>query len=84
MVNIKLSGFPYMQYGVLKGKIISLSQVPGEGGFSADIELTEGMTSTYSEKIKFIHQMDGTADIITKDSRLINKFIRPIRSAVKN
>lgn len=83
-VNIKLSGFPYMQYGVLKGKIFSVSQVPGEGGFSADIELTEGMTSTYREKIKFIHQMDGTADIITNDSRLINRFLSPLRSAIKN
>ncbi len=83
-VNIKLSGFPYMQYGVLKGKIFSVSQVPGEGGFSADIELTEGMTSTYREKIKFIHQMDGTADIITNDARLINRFLSPLRSAIKN
>jgi multidrug efflux pump subunit AcrA (membrane-fusion protein) len=83
-VNIKLSGFPYMQYGVLRGRINSLSQVPGEGGFSADIELTEGMTSTYREKIRFIHQMDGTADIITKDVRLINKFISPLRSALQN
>lgn len=83
-VNIKLSGFPYMQYGVLKGRIYSVSQVPGEGGFSADIELTEGMTSTYREKIRFIHEMDGTADIITKDTRLINRFISPLRSALKN
>lgn len=83
-VNIKLSGFPYMQYGVLKGRIYSVSQVPGEGGFSASIELTEGMTSTYQEKIRFIHQMDGTADIITKDIRLINKFLSPLMSALKN
>jgi multidrug efflux pump subunit AcrA (membrane-fusion protein) len=83
-VNIKLSGFPYMQYGVLRGKIYSVSQVPGEGGFSADIELTEGMTSTYREKIRFIHEMDGTADIITRDTRLINKFLNPIRSTIKN
>jgi multidrug efflux pump subunit AcrA (membrane-fusion protein) len=83
-VNNKLSGFPYMQYGVLRGKIYSVSQVPGEGGFSADIELTEGMTSTYREKIRFIHEMDGTADIITRDSRLINRFINPLRSTIKN
>lgn len=83
-VNIKLSGFPYMQYGVLKGRIYSVSQVPGEGGFSADIELTGGMTSTYSEKIKFIHQMDGTADIITEDSRLIYRFIKPLKSLLNN
>jgi multidrug resistance efflux pump len=83
-VNIKLSGFPYMQYGVLKGRIFSVSQVPGEGGFSADIELTGGMTSTYREKIRFIHEMDGTAEIFTKDIRLISRFINPLRSTLKN
>jgi multidrug efflux pump subunit AcrA (membrane-fusion protein) len=83
-VNIKLSGFPYMQYGVLRGSICSVSQVPGEGGFVAYIELTSGMTSTYSEKIRFIHEMDGTADIITKDVRLIYRFINPFRTILKN
>ena len=71
-----------MQYGVLKGKISSVSQVPGEGGFRADIELTGGMTSTYREKIRFIHEMDGTADIITGDSRLIFRFIKPLKALV--
>jgi multidrug resistance efflux pump len=83
-VNIKLSGFPYMQYGVLKGRIYSVSQVPGEGGFSAEIELTGGMTSTYREKIKFIHDMDGTAEIITSNRRLISRFVDPLRSTIKN
>jgi multidrug efflux pump subunit AcrA (membrane-fusion protein) len=84
MVNIKLSGFPYMQYGVLQGRIYSVSQVPGEGGFSADIELVGGMTSTYREKIRFIHDMDGTAEIITRNTRLINRFLNPVRSTIKN
>ncbi len=84
VVNIKLSGFPYMQYGVLKGRISSFSQVPGEEGFIADIVLTEGMTSTYSEKIKFIHQMNGTAEIITEESRLIFKLISPLKSIISN
>jgi len=83
-VNIKLSGFPYMQYGVLKGRIVTVSQVPGEGGFMADIGLTEGMTSTYHEKIRFIHQMDGTADIITEDSRLIYRLIKPLKAMINN
>jgi len=83
-VNIKLSGFPYMQYGVLKGRIVTVSQVPGEGGLMADIGLTEGMTSTYHEKIRFIHQMDGTADIITEDSRLIYRLIKPLKAMINN
>ncbi len=79
-VNMKLSGFPYMQFGMLKGRIRSVSMVPEEKGYVAEIELTEGMTSSYKENLKFIQQMDGTAEIITKDLRLIYRFINPLRA----
>jgi hypothetical protein len=83
-VNIKLSGYPYMEFGVIKGRIKSLSQVPVEGFYIAEIDLVNGMKSTYNRKIQFIQEMDGTADIITERTRLIYKFINPMRSVVQN
>lgn len=83
-VNMKLSGFPYMQFGMLKGRIRTISMVPEEKGYVAEIELTEGMTSSYQENLKFIQQMDGTAEIITKDLRLIYRFINPLRALLDN
>lgn len=79
-VNIKLSGFPYMQFGMLKGRIRAISLVPEEKGYVAEIELTGGMTSSYRENLRFIQQMDGTAEIITKDLRMIYRFINPLRA----
>ncbi len=79
-VNIKLAGFPYMQFGMLKGRIRAISLVPEEKGYVAEIELTGGMTSSYRENLRFIQQMDGTAEIITKDLRMIYRFINPLRS----
>lgn len=81
-VNIKLTGFPYMQFGMLKGHIRTISLVPEAKGYVAEIELTEGMTSSYRENLKFIQQMDGTAEIITKDLRLIYRFINPLRALI--
>ncbi len=79
-VNIKLSGFPYMEFGMIRGRIKSLSQVPVEGFYIAEIDLINGMNSNYNRKIGFIQEMDGTADIITEKTRLIFKFINPIKS----
>ncbi|MDP2058481.1 MAG: HlyD family efflux transporter periplasmic adaptor subunit, partial [Flavobacteriaceae bacterium] len=79
-VNIKLAGFPYMQFGMLKGRIRTVSLVPEAKGYVAEIELAEGMTSSYKENLKFIQQMDGTAEIITKDLRMIYRFINPLRA----
>lgn len=78
--NIKLSGFPYMEYGVLKGKISILSLVPAGDYYIAEIDLADGLKSTYGIKLDFINDMTGTADIITENSRLIFRLIKPLRS----
>lgn len=83
-VNIKLSGFPYLEYGVLTGHINSISLVPEAEGYVAEIELEKGMKSTYSETLKFIQEMDGTADIITEETRLIYRFINPLKMIINN
>ncbi len=84
-VNIKLSGFPYMEFGMLRGVIRSISLVPDSRGYIAEIELSEGMTSSYhSVNLKFIQQMDGTAEIITKEMRLITRLINPLKAFFDN
>ncbi|MDN5213735.1 HlyD family efflux transporter periplasmic adaptor subunit [Fulvivirgaceae bacterium BMA12] len=83
-VNIKLSGFPYMEYGVLIGRVNTISLVPEPEGYVAEIKLEKGMKSTYKETLKFIQQMDGTADIITDETRLIFRLINPLRTLLNN
>ena len=83
-VNIKLSGFPFMEYGMLRAKVKSMALVPEEQSYVVAVELNTGMRSSYSEKLKFIQGMDGTADIITKDRRLITRFISPLRAFFDN
>jgi len=78
--NIKLTEFPNMEFGVLKGRVKSLSLVPVEGGYIAEIELLNGMRTTYNRDIGFNQEMNGTAEIITEKSRLICKFINPLKA----
>nr|HPM03605.1 HlyD family efflux transporter periplasmic adaptor subunit [Candidatus Cloacimonadota bacterium] len=82
-VNIKLSGFPYMEFGVIKGKISTLSLVPAGEAYIAEIDLINGLTSTYNISLHFINEMTGTADIITDNSRLIFRLIKPLNRILK-
>lgn len=79
-VNIKLSGFPYLEFGMIKGKIRSLSLVPANDVYIAEIDLVSGMRSTYNIDLNFISEMTGTADIITENRRLIYRFIKPLKA----
>ena len=80
VVNVKLNGYPYQEYGVLKGSIVRISSVPDVDGYIAEINFPNGLQSTYKEQLRFIQKMDGTGDIITKDMRLIERLIRPMKA----
>ena len=84
-VNVRLSGYPYMEYGLLVGEIGYLSSVPEaaadsqtEPQYTAEIVFPDGMVTTYGRELRLIQKMDGTAEIITKDRRLIMRFLDPI------
>ena len=79
-VNVKLDGFPYMEYGMLKGNIISLSDVPEDNGYIAEVAFSKGLQTTYNKNINLIQQMNGVGEIQTKDMRLIERFIQPVRA----
>lgn len=81
-VNIKLTGYPYLTFGMVIGRISKISLVPEEKGYVAEIELPMGMLSSYSEQLQFIQEMDGTAEIIANNARAINRFVNPLKSLV--
>jgi len=72
-----------MEFGVLKGNISTLSLVPAGEAYIAEIDLINGLTSTYNISLHFINEMTGTADIITDNSRLIFRLIKPLNRILK-
>ena len=87
-VNIKLNGFPYLEYGIVKGEVASISSVPEstENGmvYTVNVALPKGLESTYRKRLPFVQDMDGSAEIVTENRRLIEQFILPIRSLFVN
>ena len=78
-VNIKLSGFPYLEYGMIKGVVRSISLVPAGDTYVIEISLPSGLTTLYGKKLDFTQNMQGTAEIITDDLRLLQKIFNPFR-----
>ena len=78
-VNIKLSGYPYLEYGMVRGVVKSKSLVPSGDAFIIEIDLPEGLKTLYGIKLDFTQNMQGTAEIITEDIRLLQKIVNPFR-----
>ena len=83
-VNIKLDNFPYMEFGLLRTHIKSISLIPiqTEKGaiYTAEVEIPDTLISNYGKQLKFSQEMTGTADIITDDIRLLERFLNPLKS----
>jgi len=78
-VNIKLSGYPYMKYGVLQGKISNISLVPNDEFYIAEVALPNGLRSSTNKELSFTGELSGTAEVITENRSLIDRIVSPIR-----
>lgn len=83
-VNIKLDNYPYMEFGLLEGNVTNISMVPvvsEKGGYyTAEISLKNKLITNYKKELPFNQEMQGNAEIITKDRRLIERLVEPLVS----
>ena len=79
-VNIRLANYPDREFGVIEGKLKTISLTPDkDGNLLLDIELPNGLKTSYKKQINFQQEMTGTADIITEDLRLLERLLYQFR-----
>lgn len=82
-VNVKLQNYPDYEFGVLRGTVNNISNIPSKEGFyTIDVLLPKNLVTSYNKKINFKHEMRGTAEIITEDLRLIERFFNQFRKVL--
>jgi len=81
-VNIKLTNYPYLEFGMVRGVVSRLSEVPNQNNYIVEVTLTSGLLTNYKKQLHFDQEMAGTAEIITEDMRLLERTISPLRSIV--
>ncbi len=84
VVNIKLDNYPYAEFGLLRSSLKNISPVPFDTPNGAiyigDINMPQKLISNYGKPITFTHQMEGNAEIITDDMRLLIRLFNPIKA----
>lgn len=73
-VNIKLDNYPYNENGILQGTVINISEVPTKDTYAIDVELKNGLITTYNKSLVYKEQMKGKADIITKNISVMDRI----------
>jgi len=83
-VHIRFDNFPYMEYGMVKGTVGSVSLVPSNDHYAVEIELPQDLKSNYHISLPFSQEMKGNVEIITDDLRLIQRFFNPVKSLIRH
>ena len=88
MVNVKFDNFPHMEFGMVRVQIKNISLVPvtvenNQKAYMLEVEFPEKLKTNYGKELTFSQEMTGSAEIITEDLRLLDKFLNPIKAVIK-
>lgn len=78
LVNISLTSFPAVEFGQIIGHVKSISAVPSNEGYIVNITLPEVLKTTYGYDIEYTPNLIGSAKIITKNRKLLERFLDKI------
>lgn len=86
-VNIRFLNFPDNEYGIVIGYVKNISVVPAQTGqevnnYIVEVDLPNGLNTTYQMELPYLPEMQAQADIITEDYSVLQRFIMPIRKAL--
>jgi multidrug resistance efflux pump len=83
-VNLRFADYPYIEFGTVPGVVRGKSLVFSEGYYTVDIDLPQGLKTNYGRELPYTQQLQGQAEIITDDIRLITRLFNPLRSLFKS
>lgn len=79
-VLVKFAGYPYQEFGGVRGHITTIADIPLKDSiFLAKVLLPTGLKTTYGKELTYKNGMKASADIITEDSRLLEKLFYQLR-----
>jgi multidrug efflux pump subunit AcrA (membrane-fusion protein) len=79
-VLVKFAGYPYQEFGAVRGRIASIAEISmRDSVFMAKVILPTGLTTAYGKKLAYKTGMSASAEIITADSRLVEKLFYQLR-----
>ncbi|WP_288837727.1 HlyD family secretion protein [uncultured Bacteroides sp.] len=79
-VNISVTGYPYMEFGFLTGKVTSVSLLADEEStYTVTVSLPQDLCTSYGKQLEFKGELTGTAEVMTDERSVTERLISPLR-----
>jgi hemolysin D len=88
-VKIKLDAYPYQDYGIVAGHVVSISPdskpiASGEQAYRVEIGLKQQRIQAKGQTLKFRAGQTATAEIVTRQRQIADIFLDPIKKLRAN
>ena len=83
-MRVRFDDFPYKEFGIVTGKVQSISMVARDGANLVLVDLPYPLVTSFKKNVQFKQDMAGQASIITEDIRLLGRVLYEIRRAFVN
>lgn len=84
VVNVQLAQYPANEFGIIKGRIESISSIPQEGLLNVKVHFINGLCTTYNVNFEFQHLLSGQAEIITNRMSFLDRILNQIKGRQLN
>ena len=82
-VNVKFDNYPYMEYGLVRGKVKNVSLVPEDNYYMVEVSFPNGLVTNYNRSLELQNNLMGQAEIITENLKLIQRIFNPMKALWK-
>lgn len=79
---IRLDGYPSDEFGRLVGRVTNVALIPGEDGYRIQVELPDGLTTSYHRTLEFRPEMKGQVDVVARDRSILGRILDRLRGTM--
>ncbi len=83
-VLLKLSAYPYQEFGTIKGRLDFIANIPTDSGYLAKVTLPNALQTNYKLQLQYHEGMLAQSEIITSDTKLSARLFYQFKSLIKN
>lgn len=81
-VLIRFNGYPYQEFGLVRGTVKSVAEIPLRDGFVAEVSLPAQLVTSRGRHLTYKLGMTASAEIITRDQRLLERLFNSLTMLV--
>ncbi len=81
-VLLKLPAYPYQEFGILKGELDYISQIPTDSGFVGKIKLPNGLLTNQQKYLQYREGLKAQVEIITSERKLSDRLFSSLKSVL--